>query len=177
MCRHTHDALIMSKRLHDPNGSDPGKQKLHESVWAPCPYITCITYFCWEYSLYDIIVLPNWVVLVFGASRLNKSRRKPSVKFVLNYDQTPNLSSKGADHSWEDGAKVDRGYSPGGIQPSATRLKIRQHEGIIKKFCPKTRAHNLSLSVSTRYLVLSLLLHWAASLGSSHAVTSSCSFL
>jgi hypothetical protein len=32
LCRHTHDALIVSKRFHDPNGSDPGKQKLHEIV-------------------------------------------------------------------------------------------------------------------------------------------------
>ncbi len=46
--------------------------------------------------------------LVFGASRLNKSRRKPSVKFLLHCGQTPNLASEGSEHSSEDGAKVDR---------------------------------------------------------------------
>jgi hypothetical protein len=59
--------------------------------------------------MYDIIVLPNCVVLVFGASHLNRSRRKPSVKFLLNCGQTPNLSSEGSDLSSEDGGKVDRG--------------------------------------------------------------------
>jgi hypothetical protein len=42
------------------------------------------------------------------------------VKFLLNCGQTPNLSPKGSDHSSEDGAKVDRGYSSGRIQSSAT---------------------------------------------------------
>jgi hypothetical protein len=87
--------------------------------------------------MYDIIVLPHWVVLGFAASRLNRSRRKPSVKFLQNYGETPNLSSEGSDHSSEDGAKVDRGYSSGGIESSATRLKLRQHEGIIKKLFPE----------------------------------------
>jgi hypothetical protein len=110
--------------------------------------------------MYDIIVLPNWVVLVFGASHLNRSRRKPSVKFLLNCGQTANLSSEGSNHSSENGAKVDRGYSSGGIQSSATRLKLRQHEGIIKNLFPEdTSSYNLSQSDSTRYIVLSLLLH------------------
>jgi hypothetical protein len=82
------------------------------------------------------------------------------VKFLLNCGQTPNLSPQGSDHSSEDGAKVDRGYSSGGIQSSATRLKLRQHEGILKELFPEdTSSYSLSLSDSTRYLVLSLLLH------------------
>ncbi len=82
------------------------------------------------------------------------------MKFLLHCGQTPNLSSEGSDHSSKDGAKVDGEYSCGGIQSSATRLKLRQHEGIIKKLFPEdTRSYNLSLSDSTRYLVLSLLLH------------------
>ncbi len=58
------------------------------------------------------------------------------MKFLLNCDQTHNLSPEGSDHSSEDGAKVDRGYSSGGIQSSATRLKLLQHEGILKKTLP-----------------------------------------
>jgi hypothetical protein len=67
------------------------------------------------------------------------------VKFLLHCGQTRNLSSEGSDHNSEDGAKVDRGYSSGGIQSSATRLKLRQHEGTIKKnpFL-KTPAHIIS---------------------------------
>ncbi len=82
------------------------------------------------------------------------------MKFLLDCGQTPNLSSEGSDHTSEDGAKVDRGYSSGGIQSSATRSKLRQHEGILKKLFPEhTSSYNLSLFDSTRYLVLSLLLH------------------
>ncbi len=46
------------------------------------------------------------------------------MKFLLNFGRTPNLSPEGSDHSSEDGAKVDGGYSSGGIQSSATRLKL-----------------------------------------------------
>jgi hypothetical protein len=82
------------------------------------------------------------------------------VKFLWNCGQTPNLSPEGSDHSSEDGGKVDRGYSCDGTQSSATRLKLRQHEGIVKKLFPEdTSSYNLSLFDSTRYLVLSLLLH------------------
>ncbi len=74
------------------------------------------------------------------------------MKFLLHCGQTPNLASEGSDHSSEDGAKVDRGYSSGGIPSSATRLKLRQHEGIIQKLFPEdTSSYNLSLSDSTRY--------------------------
>ncbi len=81
------------------------------------------------------------------------------MKFLLHCGQTPNLSSEGSDHSSEDGAKVDRGYSSGGIQLSATRLKLRQRRCNKKLFPEDTSSYNLSLSDSTRYLVLSLLLH------------------
>jgi hypothetical protein len=67
------------------------------------------------------------------------------VKFLLHCGHTPNLPSEGSDHSLEDGAKVDRECSCGGIQSSATRLKLRQHEGMIKKLFPKdTSSYNLS---------------------------------
>ncbi len=82
------------------------------------------------------------------------------MKFLRNCGQTPNLSPEGSDHSSEDGGKVDRGYSCGGIQSSATRLKLLQHEGILQElFLEDTSSYSLSLSDSTRYLVLSLLLH------------------
>ncbi len=66
------------------------------------------------------------------------------MKFLLHCGQTRNLSSQGSDHSSQDGAKVNRGYSSGGIQLSATRLKLRQHEGTIKKLFPETPAHIIS---------------------------------
>ncbi|CAN5972726.1 unnamed protein product [Sphagnum jensenii] len=64
------------------------------------------------------------------ASRLNKSRRKPSLKFLLNYG-TPNLSTEGSDYGSEDSAKVDPDwqYSCRRIESSAKRLKVQQHEG------------------------------------------------
>ncbi|CAM6047469.1 unnamed protein product [Sphagnum compactum] len=63
------------------------------------------------------------------ASRLNKSRRKPSLKFLLN-SGTPNLSPEGSDYGSEDSAKVDLDwqYSSRRIESSAKRLKVQQHE-------------------------------------------------
>ncbi len=74
------------------------------------------------------------------------------MKFLLHCVHTSNLPLEGSDHSSKDDARVDRGYFSGGIQSSATRLKLRQHEGIIKKLFPEdTISYNLSLSDSTRY--------------------------
>jgi hypothetical protein len=73
---------------------------------------------------------------IFAASRLNKSRRKPSLKFLLNCG-TPNLSPEGSDYGSEDSAKVDTDwqYPCRRIESSAKRLKVQQHEGIIQKLC------------------------------------------
>jgi hypothetical protein len=56
-------------------------------------------------------------VLFFAASHSNKSRRKPSVKFVINCGN-PNLSPKGSDYGSEYSAKVDPDwqYSCGRIE-------------------------------------------------------------
>jgi hypothetical protein len=74
-------------------------------------------------------------VLFFVASRLNKSRRKPSLKFLLNCG-TPSLSPEGSDYGSKDSAKVDPDwqYSCSRIESSAKRMKV-QDEGIIKKLC------------------------------------------
>jgi hypothetical protein len=74
-------------------------------------------------------------MLLFAASRLNKSRRKPSLKFLLNCG-TPSLSPEGSNYGSEDSAKVDPDwqYSCPRIESSAKRLKV-QHEGIIQKLC------------------------------------------
>jgi hypothetical protein len=41
--------------------------------------------------MYDIIVLPNWVVLVFGASRLNRSRRNLDTKCEVSFETVVRL--------------------------------------------------------------------------------------
>ncbi|KAH8949286.1 hypothetical protein BDL97_10G024600 [Sphagnum fallax] len=58
------------------------------------------------------------------ASRLNKSRRKPSLKLLLNCG-TPNLSPEGSDYGSKDSTKVDPDwqYSCCRIESSAKRLK------------------------------------------------------
>ncbi|CAK9193957.1 unnamed protein product [Sphagnum jensenii] len=63
------------------------------------------------------------------ASRLNKSRRKSSLKLLLNCG-TPNLSPEGSDYGSKDSTKVDPDwqYSCRRIESSAKRLKVQQHE-------------------------------------------------
>ncbi|CAM6001903.1 unnamed protein product [Sphagnum balticum] len=60
------------------------------------------------------------------ASRFNKSRRKPSLKFLLNCG-TPNLSPEGSDYGSKDSTKVDPDwkYSCRRIESSAKRYLVK----------------------------------------------------
>ncbi|CAK9193708.1 unnamed protein product, partial [Sphagnum troendelagicum] len=69
-------------------------------------------------------------------SRLNKSRRKPSLKFLLNCG-TPNLSPEGPNYGTKDSTKVDPDwqYSSRRIESSAKRLK----DNNMKTLCLNTQ--------------------------------------
>ncbi len=102
-----------------------------------------------------MIIHHNWLCLFFAASRLNISMRKPSMKFLLNCGETPNLSLEGWDCSfkrWCQGGSWMGIYSFGRIQSSAKKLKVRYNKK--KRFEPHTGIWcNLSPSHAARYLL------------------------
>jgi hypothetical protein len=100
-------------------------------------------------------------VLFFAASRLDKSRRKPSLKFLLNCG-TPNLSREGSDYGSEDSAKVDPDwqYSSDRIESSAKRLKVQQHEGIKALFPEKPSDVIWHHLMHLQDILSSFLMHW-----------------